>query len=162
VHRFFGSREQLFVAALELPVAPGVLVAAVLAGGVGGVGERLVRTLLTLWDPPGGFAPFVVRVRGAVDDEAAATMLREFVTRGVIGRSPPARRPPGPSCGRASPARRSSAWRWRATSATSPGRRVGVTASLQPSGQGARVRVVGGRSAYASPGESVGATTAAP
>jgi AcrR family transcriptional regulator len=86
VHRFFGSKEQLFVAALELPVAPGVLVAAVLAGGVEGVGERLVRTLLTLWDTPGGFAPFLALVRGAVDNEAAATMLREFVTREVLGR----------------------------------------------------------------------------
>ena len=86
VHRFFGSKEQLFVAALELPVAPGVLVAAVLADGVAGVGERLVRTLLTLWDTPGGFAPFLALVRGAVDNEAAATMLREFLTREVLGR----------------------------------------------------------------------------
>jgi AcrR family transcriptional regulator len=86
VHRFFGSKEQLFVAALELPVAPGALVAALLAGGVEGVGERLVRTLLTLWDSPGGFAPFLALVRGAVDNEAAATMLREFVTREVLGR----------------------------------------------------------------------------
>jgi AcrR family transcriptional regulator len=86
VHRFFGSKEQLFVAALELPVAPGVLVAAVLADGVEGVGERLVRTLLTLWDTPGGFAPFLALVRGAVDNEAAATMLREFLTREVLGR----------------------------------------------------------------------------
>jgi AcrR family transcriptional regulator len=86
VHRFFGSKEQLFAAALELPVAPGVLVATLLAGGVEGVGERLVRTLLTLWDSPGGFAPFLALVRGAVDNDAAATMLREFVTREVLGR----------------------------------------------------------------------------
>jgi AcrR family transcriptional regulator len=64
VHRFFGSKEQLFVAAMELPVAPRALVAAVLAGGLDGVGERLVRTLLTLWDTPGGFAPFLALVRG--------------------------------------------------------------------------------------------------
>jgi AcrR family transcriptional regulator len=86
VHRFFGSKEQLFVAAMELPVAPGALVAAVLAGGLDGVGERLVRTLLTLWDTPGSFAPFLALVRGAVDNEAAATMLREFLTREVLGR----------------------------------------------------------------------------
>jgi AcrR family transcriptional regulator len=86
VHRVFGSKEQLFVAAMELPVAPGVLVTAVLADGVEGVGERLVRTLLTLWDTPGGFAPFFALVRGAVDNEAAATMLREFLAREVLGR----------------------------------------------------------------------------
>jgi AcrR family transcriptional regulator len=86
VHRFFGSKEELFVAALELPVAPSALVAAILADGVEGVGERLVRTLLTLWDAPGGFAPFLALVRGAVDNEAAATMLREFLSREVLGR----------------------------------------------------------------------------
>lgn len=86
VHRFFGSKERLFVAAMELPVAPSALAVAVLAGGLDGVGERLVRTLLTLWDTPGGFAPFLALVRGAVDNEAAATMLREFLTREVLGR----------------------------------------------------------------------------
>jgi AcrR family transcriptional regulator len=86
VHRFFGSKEELFVAALELPVAPSALVAAILADGPDGVGERLVRTLLTLWDAPGGFAPFLALVRGAVDNEAAATMLREFLSREVLGR----------------------------------------------------------------------------
>jgi hypothetical protein len=53
---------------------------------VDGVGERLVRTLLTLWDTPGSFAPFLALVRGAVGSEAAATMLREFLTREVLGR----------------------------------------------------------------------------
>jgi AcrR family transcriptional regulator len=86
VHRFFGSKEQLFVAAMELPIAPGALVAGLLAGGHDGLGERLVRTLLTLWDAPGGFTPFLALVRGAVDNEAAATMLREFLTREVLGR----------------------------------------------------------------------------
>ena len=86
VHRFFGSKERLFVAAMKLPVAPSALVAAVLAGGAEGVGERLVRTLLTLWDRPESFAPFLALVRGAVDSEAAATMLREFLTREVLGR----------------------------------------------------------------------------
>lgn len=86
VHRFFGSKERLFVAAMELPVAPSALVAALLADGVDGLGERLIRTLLALWDSPGGFAPFLALVRGAAGSEAAATMLREFLTREVLGR----------------------------------------------------------------------------
>jgi hypothetical protein len=71
---------------MELPIAPGVLVAGLLADGHDGLGERLVRTLLALWDTPGGFTPFLALVRGAVDNEAAATMLREFLTREVLGR----------------------------------------------------------------------------
>src|SRR3982751_3297600 len=45
VHRFHGSKEELFVAAMELPVSPGQLVPALLADGVENLGERLVRTL---------------------------------------------------------------------------------------------------------------------
>jgi AcrR family transcriptional regulator len=86
VHRFFGSKEGLFAAAMALPVAPSALVTALLADGLDGLGERLVRTLLTLWDSPGGFAPFLALVRGATGSEAAATMLREFLTREVLGR----------------------------------------------------------------------------
>jgi AcrR family transcriptional regulator len=96
VHRFFGSKEQLFVAAMELPVAPSALVAGVLAEGVHGVGVRLVGALLALWDTPGAFAPFAGLVRGAVTSEAAATMLREFLTREVLGRIAAAAAPDRP------------------------------------------------------------------
>lgn len=96
VHRFFGSKEQLFVAAMQLPIAPGAFVDALLAEGVDGLGERLVRTLLTLWDTPGAFAPFLALIRGAVDNEAAATMLRESLTREVLGRIAAAAAPDRP------------------------------------------------------------------
>src|SRR3954452_8221023 len=46
VHRFYGSKEELFVAARELPISPGQLVPALLAEGTERLGERLVRTLL--------------------------------------------------------------------------------------------------------------------
>jgi len=96
VHRFFGSKEQLFVAAMQLPIAPGAFVDALLAEEVDGLGERLVRTLLTLWDTPGAFAPFLALIRGAVDNEAAATMLREFLTSEVLGRIAAAAAPDRP------------------------------------------------------------------
>ena len=47
VHHFFGTKEQLFGAAMELPVDPAVLVPALLAEGTDGLGERLVRMFLT-------------------------------------------------------------------------------------------------------------------
>jgi AcrR family transcriptional regulator len=86
VHRFHGSKESLFVAAMELPVSPGVLVAGALAQGVDGVGERIVAALLAVFDTPGSFAPLLALVRGATSSEQAAGMLREFVTREVLGR----------------------------------------------------------------------------
>jgi AcrR family transcriptional regulator len=86
VHRFYGSKERLFIAAMDLPVAPSELVAGMLAAGVDRLGERLVRTFLELFDRPEAFAPFLALIRGAVSNERAAGLLREFVTREVLGR----------------------------------------------------------------------------
>jgi AcrR family transcriptional regulator len=86
VHRFYGSKEALFIAAMELPVAPSALVDALLADGVEHLGERLVRTLLELFDHAAAFAPFLALLRGAVSNERAAAMLREFIAREVLGR----------------------------------------------------------------------------
>jgi AcrR family transcriptional regulator len=86
VHRFYGGKEDLFVAAMQLPVAPSRLVAGLLAEGVDDLGVRLVRTMLTLYETPGTFDPFLALLRAAVSNEAAATLLREFITREVLGR----------------------------------------------------------------------------
>jgi hypothetical protein len=45
-----------------------------------------VRTLLELFDRPAAFAPFLALLRGAVSNEHAAAMLREFIAREVLGR----------------------------------------------------------------------------
>ncbi len=52
VHHYFGTKDDLFVAALELPVDPRQVIAPVVAGGVDGAGERLLRAFLTVWDDP--------------------------------------------------------------------------------------------------------------
>jgi AcrR family transcriptional regulator len=96
VHRFFGSKEELFAAAMELPISPGQLVPALLADGVEDLGERLVRTFLELFDRPAAFAPFLALIRGAVSNEQAAALLREFLTREVLGRLAAAASPDRP------------------------------------------------------------------
>jgi AcrR family transcriptional regulator len=96
VHRFHGSKEEPFVAAMALPVSPSQIVEALLADGVEGLGERLVRTVLGLFDAPEAFAPFLALIRGAVSNERAAALLREFVTREVLGRLAAAASPDRP------------------------------------------------------------------
>ena len=96
VHRFYGSKEALFSAAMELPVAPSRLVQRLLAEGVERLGERLVRTFLELFDRPDAFAPFLALIRGAVSNERAAAMLREFLAREVLGRLAAAASPDRP------------------------------------------------------------------
>ena len=54
VHHYFGSKEKLFLATMEAPIDPGEIIPKILADGVDGVGERLVRMVLTIWDSPAG------------------------------------------------------------------------------------------------------------
>jgi AcrR family transcriptional regulator len=96
VHRFYGSKEELFVAAMALPVAPSQIVESVLAGGIDGIGERLVRTVLGLFDAPDAFAPILALIRGAASNERAAALLREFIAREVLGRLAAAASPDRP------------------------------------------------------------------
>ncbi len=86
VHRFFGSKENVFVAAMQLPIQPSRLVPAILAGGPDGLGGRVVETLLTLYDKTGAGTPLQGFLRAAVTNEQAATMLREFLTTEILGR----------------------------------------------------------------------------
>jgi AcrR family transcriptional regulator len=86
VHRFFGSKEGVFVAAMQLPIQPSRLVPAILAQGADGLGERVVQTLLTLYDKTDASASFQAFLRAAVTNEQAGTMLREFITTEILGR----------------------------------------------------------------------------
>ncbi|MEV4202408.1 TetR family transcriptional regulator [Micromonospora globbae] len=85
VHHYFGSKDQLFLAAMQAPVDPRELLPTVLAGDPGGIGERLVRTFLAVWDSPAGTAG-VALLRSAVSNEWTARLLREFVVTQVLRR----------------------------------------------------------------------------
>jgi AcrR family transcriptional regulator len=86
VHHFFASKSALFVAAVRLPVDPERFSAELLAGDPDTLGVRLVLALVELWDRPDGFEGFLGLVRGAVSHADAARLLREFVTREILGR----------------------------------------------------------------------------
>jgi AcrR family transcriptional regulator len=85
VHHYFGTKDQLFLAAMRAPFDPATLIPMVLAGGMDGVGERLVRTLLTIWDSPAGGAAAAF-VRSAVSNELIAKMMREFIVNRILRR----------------------------------------------------------------------------
>ena len=86
VHHYFDGKEELFVSALGFPARPQDIVAAVLAGPVEEIGQRLARTVLAIWDSAEGRERIVALFSGALASEAAARMLREFVTRELLGR----------------------------------------------------------------------------
>ena len=84
VHHYFGTKAQLFTAALELPVDPGQVTSALLAGPTDEVGRRLVRTFLGVWDSPTGRHHMRALVRAAATEAEAARMLREFLIDGLL------------------------------------------------------------------------------
>lgn len=86
VHYFYGTKDALFVAAMELPVNPAAL-ALELQGEVGTAdfGARLVRRLIAIWDDAPADTPMLAMVRSAATHDAAARMLREFMADVVIG-----------------------------------------------------------------------------
>lgn len=85
VNHWFGGKSGLFVAAMQLPVDPEDIVARVLDGPADGVGERVVRTFLGVWDQTDG-GPLVALLRSVSGHEGAARMFREFITKVVVGR----------------------------------------------------------------------------
>lgn len=86
VHHYFEGKDALFTAAFELPVRrPQDLFGPVLAPGPDGVGERLVRMFLRVWDTPEGRQRVVALLGASATSEAGARMLREFLTAQVFG-----------------------------------------------------------------------------
>jgi AcrR family transcriptional regulator len=85
VRHYFGSKEHLFVEALQFPVDPVEFVPRLLAPGRDGLGERLASFFLETWDGPAG-RPFLALLRSVTTSEDAAEMLRQFVSREIVGR----------------------------------------------------------------------------
>jgi AcrR family transcriptional regulator len=86
VHHYFGTKEQVFVAAMELPFDPAERLPEVLSGDPARLGERLVRLFVSIWDEPDFRAPMLGLLRSAMTGEQGATMLREFVGGALLGR----------------------------------------------------------------------------
>lgn len=86
LHHYFGTKEQVFVAAMQLPRSPGEALPAVLAGDVDALGERLCRFVLGLWADPAFREPMLAMLRSATTSEQGAAMLREFVGRAFLAR----------------------------------------------------------------------------
>ena len=85
VNHWFGGKEALFTAALDIPFDPAQVLPELLDGDPGRIGERVVRRFVGIWDATGG-APLAALVRSVAGHEAAARMLREFVTRVLLVR----------------------------------------------------------------------------
>jgi len=85
VLHYFGSKEQLFGDALQIPVEPGQVLRRVMDQRVDDMGSAIVRTFLEAWEPEESRSPLVAMVRSAMTNETAMALVREYLGRRVFG-----------------------------------------------------------------------------
>ncbi|MEU8779242.1 TetR family transcriptional regulator [Streptomyces sp. NPDC048606] len=86
VHHYFGTKDDLFAAAVEVSMEPALVVPAILGEGPDGIGERLARYFLSVWENPVTRVPLLAVIRSALTHEAAAKVLRGLVLRRLLER----------------------------------------------------------------------------
>jgi len=86
LNHFFGSKQQLFAAAMDLPINPAEIVPLILDGPHEQVGERLVRMFLSVWSNPVTRAPFLALLRSATTNDEFAATLRQFMEQAVFAK----------------------------------------------------------------------------
>jgi len=86
IHHYFGTKEKLFLAAMNSPINPAELIPKAMAGPREQAGERLVALVLSVWDSPAGVAA-VALMRSAMSNEWTARLMREFVVTQVLRRA---------------------------------------------------------------------------
>jgi AcrR family transcriptional regulator len=86
IHHFFGTKEQVFAAALNLPVDPAVVVATLTDGPREEVAQRVLRLFLGLWREPRTRQSFLALVRSVATNERAAAAMRQFLEQVMLTR----------------------------------------------------------------------------
>lgn len=86
LRRYYDSKGDLFAAALRLPTDPATAVPALLAPGIEGLGDRLVRFMLTTLDDPQTRADLLGMLRAGGSAYSATRTLQEYVESTVVDR----------------------------------------------------------------------------
>lgn len=84
VLHYFGSKRDLFLATVELPVDPDRLVEAVFAGGPDDVARRAAEFVVAVLDEPGTRRAFTGLLRAAVSEPEAADLIRGFLAERLL------------------------------------------------------------------------------
>ncbi|MGW7415787.1 TetR/AcrR family transcriptional regulator [Streptomyces sp. NPDC054863] len=86
VHHYFGTKDEVFAAAVEVSFEPALALEALTGQGVDGIGERIARYFFSVWENPATRGPLLAVVRSALTHEAAAKVLRGFVLHRLLER----------------------------------------------------------------------------
>jgi AcrR family transcriptional regulator len=85
VHHYFGSKQELFLATVALPVPIPDIFGALVQQGIEDLGPRLIETVLGIWESDAQPA-LVAGLRAIIADPAMTRSMREFATAELIGR----------------------------------------------------------------------------
>lgn len=88
VLHYFSTKADLYAAAIELPVAPSVMISQVFAGDAAGLGRRVTEFFFSVWESPQSRRPLLGMLGGAIaGNEVGTAGLRGFLERGVVARA---------------------------------------------------------------------------
>jgi AcrR family transcriptional regulator len=84
VMHYFGSKEALFQEALKWPVDMTEATSRLLAGGLDGLGDRIVRYFVGLWEDEATRHPLEIIMRSAMQRQDERHLLTEFIRDQII------------------------------------------------------------------------------
>ena len=85
VHHYFGSKDELFIEAMAIPVDPREVAARIVAGPPEELGRRIATIFLGIWESPDGQQRMKAILRSVVTSDDMAHLMREGITRMVLG-----------------------------------------------------------------------------
>ena len=86
VHHHFGTKADLFGAAIGAPMRPDLALPEILAGPREEVGERIMRFVLGAWEQPEVRRRGVVLLRAAIGNKLTTPLLAGFLSRELLSR----------------------------------------------------------------------------
>src|SRR3989442_14999294 len=89
VLHYFESKEGIFQAAMDFPFDPAQAIPELLRPGLDGLGVRLARFFIDIWDSPAGVPPPPI-LRSLGTSQSAPAPIRDFFRRGILPRVAPA------------------------------------------------------------------------
>ena len=89
VHHYFGTKEDLFAACVQLPARPAEIADHVMAAGPGEAGRRAAALFFQTWEAPATRDALLTLLRGAMTTEHGSATLREFFGSVLVSRVAP-------------------------------------------------------------------------
>jgi AcrR family transcriptional regulator len=84
VLHYFGSKQELFTASVELPMEPEQVIALVFGSGKENVAANAARLMVSVIDDPVTRRPLIALLRAAVSEPEAAALIREVLTERIL------------------------------------------------------------------------------